>query len=587
MRTYGTVKYLPQDSIGKPFFVIQCEPHVAIRLKRVFNKIQGNRKGIFALYVSPDNCRDLEWFIERYPLEFDTEAEKIMRTEADHHRERMSLVDRLLNAQCEMMPFDLAVPLRDYQKIATQMALTTGSLLMADDVGLGKTAQAIAMFTDPRTLPALFVTLTHLPKQMVRQINKFAPHLSTHILKKGQPYDLTRKGRFPDVIISNYHKLPGWEDTLAGLVKTVVFDECQELRHQGTNKYSAAERIRDAAQFCVGLSATPIYNYGGEMFNVLNVINPGALGDWNEFTTEWCTVGFSGGRVKAIINDPKAFGSHLRESGLMLRRTRKEAGREIKEPIIVPHTVDTDKAALDKLTAGCAELAKVILAQSESYRGQKMRAADEFDMKMRQATGIAKAPFVAEFVRLLLESEQRVVLYAWHREVYSILLDKLKEFKPVMFTGSESPTQKDNATQQFIHGDSRVMLISLRAGAGLDGLQDVCSVVVFGELDWSPAQHEQCIGRVWRDKTNGEEPEPVVAYYLVAEDGADPFISETLGLKKQQLEGIRDPNRELVQKLQIDPNHIRKLAEGYLEKKGIGTSESAPQLLEFAQEARA
>jgi hypothetical protein len=46
---------------------------------------------------------------------------------------------------------------------------------------------------------------------------------------------------------------------------------------------------------------------------------------------------------------------------------------------------------------------------------------------LRQATGIAKAPFVADFVRLLVESGEKVLLYGWHREVYSIWRDKLKD----------------------------------------------------------------------------------------------------------------------------------------------------------------
>ena len=48
-------------------------------------------------------------------------------------------------------PFDLKLPLRDYQTFAANMWLTAGGLLLADDVGLGKTAVAIAGLTDPAT----------------------------------------------------------------------------------------------------------------------------------------------------------------------------------------------------------------------------------------------------------------------------------------------------------------------------------------------------------------------------------------------------------------------------------------------------
>lgn len=54
---------------------------------------------------------------------------------------------------------------------------------------------------------------------------------------------------------------------------------------------------------------------------------------------------------------------------------------------------------------------------------------------MRQATGIAKAPYVLEFVRMLVESGESVMLYGWHRDVYNIWLERLAEFNPVMYTG--------------------------------------------------------------------------------------------------------------------------------------------------------
>ncbi|MDI7181059.1 hypothetical protein QMO16_29155, partial [Klebsiella pneumoniae] len=75
-------------------------------------------------------------------------------------------------------------------------------------------------------------------------------------------------------------------------------------------------------------------------------------------------------------------------------------------------------------------------AHNEAYRGEKMRAAGEFDQLVRQATGVAKAPYVAEFVRLLLESGQQVLLFGWHREVYSIWREKLADYNPVMYTGT-------------------------------------------------------------------------------------------------------------------------------------------------------
>jgi SNF2 family DNA or RNA helicase len=83
---------------------------------------------------------------------------------------------------------------------------------------------------------------------------------------------------------------------------------------------------------------------------------------------------------------------------------------------------------------------------------------------------------------------------------------------------------------------------------------------VFGELDWSPGVHEQCIGRVARDG----QKKSVVAYFLVADDGADPVIAEALGLKREQIEGIRSPDQDLIEKLDTSGDRTRRLAEFYL-----------------------
>ena len=53
----------------------------------------------------------------------------------------------------------------------------------------------------------------------------------------------------------------------------------------------------------------------------------------------------------------------------------------------------------------------------------------------------------------------------------------------------------------------------------------------------------------------------VTAYFLISESGSDPVVAEVLGLKKQQIDGLRDPNLELVEKLQSSGEHMKTLAE--------------------------
>jgi SNF2 family DNA or RNA helicase len=373
---------------------------------------------------------------------------------------------------------------------------------------------------------------------------------------------------FPDVLISTYHKLSGWADVLAGRVKSVVFDEAQELRISESAKYKAAAHIARAADFRTGLTATPIYNYGGEMFCVLDVLRPGALGSRAEFVREWCR------QWGESVRDPKAFGTYLRSEGLMLRRTRAEVGRELPPLTKIVQRIDAEPEALDRVQGSASELAKLILAGMSLERGKKLRAAEELSLVLRQATGIAKAPFVAEFVRLLVESGEKVLLYGWHRAVYDIWLERLRDLSPALYTGSESPKQKDEAKARFLDPDgAKVLIMSLRAGAGVDGIQKACRTVVFGELDWSPGVHEQCCGRPHRDG----QTDPVAAYFLAADRGSDPVVADVLGLKKAQIEGVRDPDGDLIERLDTGAGHITKLAEAYLRQRGIALPEPSRQ----------
>ncbi len=564
MLSYGTVTF------GAREWRITCEPFVRARLKRVFPRAPQHAADSIRLSASPENTRELAWFLQRYPMEVD--RPDLMDSLAQQHLDTEQRLADLMSGHIAPGVVELAEPARAYQLFAAEMLTVRDGYILADDVGLGKTISAICCMVREGNLPAVVVCPAHLPRQWAKQIKRFAPTLSVHVLKKGTPYDLTPRRRekqpelfdtsLPDVIITSYHKLRGWAETLAGVAKLIVFDECQALRSQGTEIHYAAEHVAHRATKRIGLSATPIYNYGGEFHTVLSVIAPGALGERDEFIREWCTTAPG---EKSRLKDSKEFGAYLRREGLMLRRTRADVGRELPELTKVIHEIDADAKALDAIKGNAVELAKIVLRHNEQFKGQKMQAAGEFDALMRQATGIAKAPYVVEFVKLLLESGEPVVLFGWHREVYRIWMEGLAEFKPVLYSGSESANQKDAAVAEFLSGRSRVLILSLRSGAGLDGLQGYCHTGVFGEIDWSPGVHEQCIGRYHRDGTN----DPCIAYFLLSDAGADPIMAEVLGLKREQIEGVRNPDTALAERIDTGENSIRRLARELLARRGI------------------
>lgn len=555
MKTYGTAALSKQ----KRFWLIDAQPHVRMKLKQVFRRIDPEEHGRLKLSATDENCRDLQWFMERFPLEV-IGAEELERR-ARAYDARMETVADIMAGRVELDNTTMAIPPREYQRQAAALVLSSGSLLLADELGLGKTVSAIAVLSRPETLPALVVCPAHLPRQWKKEINRFIPGLKVHLAKKATAYPLADKdGRLPDVIVMSYHKMSGWADELAGHVRTVIYDEVQELRKDTSAKYKAAKHFSERADFRMGLSGTPIYNYGGEFYCVLSALKPGAMGYKDEFFREWCRDSYD--KDKAKIKEPKVFGSYLRDQGLMLRRTRADVARELPSLTKIIQQVDCDVRHLRSIESDATELANIILGQQGGM--EIMRASSEFSNKLRLATGMAKAPYVAEFVRMLLEQGMPVVLFGWHRVVYEMWQERLGPFRPAWYTGSESVAKKSREVERFLDGDTNLLVMSLRSGAGVDGLQARCSTVVFGELDWSPGAMDQCVGRIHRDGQTA----PVHAYYLTAADGADPYMIDALDLKRQQIEGVRDPDQDIVEDLQVDPDHVKKLARAYLAKKG-------------------
>lgn len=570
--TFGEVRF-----DGRSWHV-KCEPHVRSRLKRVFPRMAQHAADVVQLLASPENSRELLWFLQRYPMQMAADIAQRMQALTHQHVDMEKSLAELLAGRATVKAFELARPPRDYQAYGATQLDIRGGLLLADDLGLGKTVTAICPMSNPVNLPAVVVYPAALPHHWPEKLAEFAPNLRVHHINNGQPYPLTKQPRqrrtdlwdtLPDVILVSYHKLRGWAETLAEIVQYAVFEECQQLRNPGTAIHDACIHLAAHASKRMGLTATPIYNYGAEFYHVVNVLLPDALGGYDEFLREWC-IGSPGEKPK--LRDPELFGSYLRREGIMLRRTRKEVGRELPPLVKIVHEIEHDSAVLNNIQNDALALARIIVQENEQYRGEKMQAAGQLDGLVRHATGVAKAPYVAEFVKLLLESEQKIMLFGWHHDVYHIWAKALADYSPVMYTGKESANQKKAAIDAFINGDSRVLIISLRAAAGIDGLQHVCKTMVFGEVDWSPGVHEQCMGRPHRD---GQQ-ESVMAYFLMSDEGSDPIIFDVLGVKREQIEGVRNPEDNLFERLDVGGNQLRNLAKQLLAQHGSAPVPAPP-----------
>ena len=525
-RTYGTLSYNRRSRC----WVVKGDPSVTEMCKRLFPGSAGSKRGEARFPAHRRTAGELCWLMMRFPLTVkmadlplwdkavaDARAYAVRQEQAARMPSRMTPPEGSFTG--ELMAF---------QQEGLAFLLQHDRCLLADEMGLGKTVQALSWLASTGLFPALVIPPAHLTRNWQEETARFlrmdgAPP-RVHVIRGLKPYDLPEA----DVYVMHYLLLRGWKETLPTLpFRAVIFDEIQELRHTGTEKYSAASLLSESCEHVIGLSGTPIYNKGGEIWNVINILDYHFLGDWESFSREWCY-----GYGNAVVVKPDLLGAYLKREGLMLRRTKQEVLKELPPKRRLVQELDWN----DKVYARLMEpiLPELLRWRSDGTLTASARAMleEQISQRARQATGVAKAPYVCQFVRALLEGGEKVLLFAHHHEVMDIYKKELHAFAPGFITGRETSAMKDRAVERFMTGKTDLVCISLRAASGLNLQRATC--VVFGELDWSPAVHSQAEDRAHRI---GQE-DSLLCYYLVSPQGSDAAMQEALGLKVSQFVGL-------------------------------------------------
>ena len=531
-RTYGILSYNRKSKC----WIIRGEPCVTELAKRLFPGCEGRGRGVARFTAHRRIIGDLNWLMLRYPLQVKESDRARWESALEEAREYAVRREQALSMPETATPpaETFAGELLPFQKQGLGFLLSTRRCLLADEMGLGKTVQALAFLATTAAYPAILVVPPHLIRNWQREVERFLSpdgRLRVHVIKGLTPYALPEA----DIYIIHYLLLRGWKEVLPGMgFRTVIFDEMQELRRNGTGKYSAASLLSEACENCIGLSGTPIYNNGGEIWNVVNIIDFHFLGDWESFSREWCY-----GYNTAVVAKPELLGEYLRSEGLMLRRLKADVLAELAPKRRLVQEIDWDDAVYRELMAPVARQLQMLRATDDPSR--RAIIEDAISQTQRQATGIAKAPFVCAFVRALVEGGEKVLLMAHHHAVMDIYKKELKALNPKFITGRETDKQKDEAASAFMEGKTDLLCISLRSASGLNLQRATC--VVFGELDWSPAVHSQAEDRAHRIG----QRDSLLCYYLVSPRGSDRDMQDALGLKVSQfvaIMGDSQPSRE-------------------------------------------
>ncbi len=552
-RTYGTLSWNNRSRC----WVVKGDPSVTEMCKRLFPGTAGARRGEARFTGHRRMAAELCWLMLRFPLQVRmSDLRRWDEAVADARRYAIRQEQAARMPQRREPPEGtFAGRLMQFQQEGLAFLCSHDRCLLADEMGLGKTVQALAMLATERLFPALVVPPPHLTLNWREEALRFMriegrpPRVC--IITGLKPYDLPEA----DIYIMHYLLLRGWKEELTRLpVRCVIFDEIQELRHAGTEKYSAASLLSEHCERVYGLSGTPIYNRGGEIWNVINILDFHFLGDWESFSREWCY-----GYGSAVVAKPELLGDYLRREGLMLRRTKADVLKELPPKRRLVQELDWNDRVYARLMEPILPQLLRWKTDASLSRQERSMLEEMISRRDRQATGVAKAPCVCQFVRALLEGGEKVLLFAHHHDVMDIYREELKAWHPGFITGRETSAAKDKAVERFMDERCDLLCISLRAASGLNLQRATC--VVFGELDWSPAVHSQAEDRAHRI---GQE-DSLLCYYLVAPAGSDASMQEALGLKVSQFIGLMGDKPQTPEEAEEAANaarrHVERLAE--------------------------
>jgi SWI/SNF-related matrix-associated actin-dependent regulator of chromatin subfamily A-like protein 1 len=492
---------------------------------------------------STQNIQQIQWILERYPMEIlskSTWRRKVSKSSTK--KVKLKKIEKLSKATPSKQ---FRGKLHNFQKEGLDFLLkSSGNALLADEMGLGKTVQTLAyLATEKQALPALVIAPLVTLRNWQREIGNFMKKKSRNgrlmgrqipsstLIRKGKSQEI---GKF-DFYIINYELL---EKRLADLsklnIKSIICDEVQNLRSKSTKKYAAVKKLAalDSVKYRIGLSGTPIYNRGSEIWPIVDILRPGMLGSFKEFCEYFCYVNDKG---KAIVleNKRESLRSELCNH-VMLRRKKSDVLKELKDKVRYKEVIDSDSIYYNK------ELDKIWKKLEEEQK----QAETEFDKSAsyhraiqseRQAAGVAKLPHVINFVKNIMEIDESVVVFCHHRAIHDLLHKSLSEYYPASIIGGQSDNTRQQQIDMFQEGKTKLMIAGLRAGnVGINLTR--AKYVIFAELDWSPAIHRQAEDRLHR---MGQK-NTVFAYYLIGNGTLDDHVAKILVDKSYEIDSIID-----------------------------------------------
>jgi SNF2 family DNA or RNA helicase len=386
---------------------------------------------------------------------------------------------------------------------------------LADDMGLGKTVQTLALLQKDwplRREPVLLICPTSVTGNWVREASRFTPELPVllhHGTARMRGSEFAALAGQQALVVSSYALLHRELETLKSVSwKGVILDEAQNIKNAEAKQSQAARAL--PADYRIALTGTPVENNVGDLWSIMEFLNPGFLGTQRSFRERFFL-------PIQTRRDPEATAQLKRlTSPFILRRLKSDKSiisdlpekNEMKvfctltreQASLYQAVVDDAEAALQK-AEGIARKGVVLatltkLKQVCNHPGQFLKESAPAGRRS------GKLNRLTEMLSEAVEEGDRSLVFTQFAEMGTILQRHLQENlgrEALFLYGGTSRTMRDTMVERFQNDADGppIFILSLKAGGTGLNLTRANHVFHFDRW-WNPAVENQATDRAFR-----------------------------------------------------------------------------------------
>lgn len=418
-----------------------------------------------------------------------------------------------------------------FQQTGVAALVSSSALLLADDMGLGKSVQAAVALERLKRYGllqcALLVAPVGLLAQWRRMLAQWAPELTVATIRGPSQDRAWQWRRSADVFLAGYETVRGDltshpECPLNRTWDAVVLDEAQRIKNRWTQTAQACKSLPRRRAWA--LTGTPLENDMDDLASIC------------EFLTPW----ERGERQPRIF--PGA-GLRARHVELQLRRRKIDVLTDLPPKTVIP--IDLDLGPAQRRAYDRAEKLGVVHLRA---LGREVTVAHILELIVRLKQICNLCPVSGSSVKLddlerriscLAAEGHRALVFSQYTGADGVaaIEARTQEWRPLTYVGAMGLPERDGAIRRFRNNpDHKLLVLSLKAGGQGLNLPEASYVVHFDRW-WNPAVERQAEDRSHR--MGQTLPVTVFAYRCVGT--IEERIDEILSRKQDLFDKVIDP----------------------------------------------